>query len=173
MIAATACAVLAVGACSPSGDGKPTELPPSSQSSGTSTSPKLTAEQEAIVNQYKAYFENFVQLVGEPKQVVFEVLTKYAYPQVVEIAYQGLQALDENGKRAGGTITYGQLEPTVTGKTASLIECRDSSTETVVSAIDGTVLTHGSPGTRFISSFELNDDGRWRITDLTGKESAC
>ncbi|PRZ43508.1 hypothetical protein CLV47_102196 [Antricoccus suffuscus] len=174
-VAIATCVLIVVSGCTTSDGTKPTELPSVSNSGSASTSstPKLTTDQKAIVSQYKAYFNNFVQLVGAPKQVVFDELTKYAYPAVVEVAYKGMAAIAEKGQRAGGTITYGVLEPAVTDKSATMVECRNMTSETLISAVDGTVVSEGAAIARFKSFFDLNEDGKWRITQLTAKADEC
>ncbi len=174
-LAAATCALITMSGCTTSDGSKPSKLPPVSNSAGASTSsaPKLTAEQEAIVSQYKAYFEETNDLVGASKAVVFETLTNYAWPVVVETTYEGLQAFNAQGQRGGGQIVFGELVPVVTGDAAEFEECRDTSTETVVSMSTGEVIGRGSPGTLFWVSFHLDPDGKWRIADSTVGAAEC
>ena len=174
-VAVATCALITMCGCTTSDGTKPSELPSVSNSGSASTSatPKLTAEQEAIVSQYKAYFEKSMVLVGASQLEVYEVLTQYAYPKVVDVAFAGLQTLATKSQTSGGAIEFGELEPSVSGTTASMIECRDMSSETVVSATDGSEIWRGGPGVQFVSKFERIPDGSWRISAVSGEENAC
>ncbi|MEO9198786.1 MAG: hypothetical protein ABI206_08540, partial [Antricoccus sp.] len=93
--------ILALGCAGCSKDDpKPTDpktLSTSSSVSPPSSSPSLTADQQAIISQYKAYFTAITKLVGEPTLTVMNELTRYSYPDVAASANENLQTIKAQG----------------------------------------------------------------------------
>lgn len=150
----------------------PKSLSTSSETPLPST-PSLTADQQAIISQYKAYFTAITKLVGVSYVNTMNELTKYSYPKVAKLAADNLQGIASDGQAIGGEIKFGSLIPQVEGDSATVAECRDESGESIIDAKTGATLFLGTAATGIAATFHHDTDGNWRIVVITSDPSQC
>lgn len=169
--------VLALGCAGCSKDDpKPTDpktLSTSSSVSPPSSSPSLTADQQAIISQYKAYFTAVTELDGQSTLTVMNELTQYGYPVVAASSERTLATIAQSGWKIGGYISYGPMVVAVQDLDGSVRECRDGSSETIVDASTGMELSHGDPGQQITATMHKDADSLWRITNIDVIEKTC
>ncbi|WP_153502747.1 hypothetical protein [Cumulibacter manganitolerans] len=168
---------LSLAACTDQSD-KPSTLsdePSSSQattSAAESSSAASSSEEQAVIAQYKGYY-NAIYTLATPTEVeVRAAFDIYATKPVVDNWVEVFKSLAAAGKRPAGEIHFGPLEVVVKGAQATTKECRDSSSELVVSTTDGTTLTRGGPGT-LIDGRLTKESGSWLVVKAVATESAC
>ena len=145
-----------------------------SASDTSSTSGTSSPDEQAIIAQYKGYYNAIYTLTtptdDDQVRAAFE---PYAATPVVDNWVKVFAALNADNKRPSGGVQFGPIEVTVSAGTATTRECRDSTSELIVSSVDGATLTHGSPGTLVDGALSKDDSGIWRVTKAVAQESGC
>lgn len=173
-LAWTACLALCVTACSDPVQ-QPSEL--SDQSSSTSSSASATASEEAqrqaIIAAYKGFFGTLPQLGSADEMQTRALLAPYGAGPAVDRLAQLAAKLRENHWQSSGSVQFAPVNVTVQSPTtAQTVECRDTTTETIVDTTTGAVVSQGVPGTEITATLKL-ESFTWLVHDYDAKEGAC
>lgn len=150
-------------------DDSSTSAAPSTAAPSTSTSP----EQQAVIDQYKSYYNTIYTLSSPSDEEVRAAFLPYADDFMVENWVNVFKSFAAQGKRPGGSIEFGPIEVKITGNTAETRECRDGTSELLVSTTDGTTISHGAPGTLVEAGLIQDTAGDWRVWKAVATEGEC
>lgn len=168
--------VLTGAAC----DGETTALSelsdgPSISAAKSSSAPSTSesAQERAVIDQYKGYYNTIYTLSTPSDEQVREAFLPYADDFMVENWVKVFKSFAAQGKRPAGSIEFGPIEVTLTGATAETRECRDGTSELLVSIADGTTISHGAPGTLVEAGLIQDTAGVWRVWKAVATEGKC
>lgn len=131
-----------------------------------------TADQEVLAA-YQAYYETIYSLGSPTPQQIRAAFEPYAEPHVVENWVKVFASFAVDDRRPSGAVTFGPIQVTVAGESATVYECRDGTSETMTRVSSGEVLSHGSPGTLVDSKLNHGADGKWRVASSAVKPGSC
>lgn len=155
---------------------KPSELSDEPSTSGQSSSPapssSVSADEQAIIDAYKGYFNTLSALGGATDAEAQDALAPYAEPGLIGAVVAVLQKYRAEGKKPGGHVTFGDIQVTMTGNSATISECRDGSSESLVDADTGAVLSVGGPGQKFEATAHKSS-GQWLLSGSKGTKNGC
>ncbi|WP_158716261.1 hypothetical protein [Blastococcus sp. Marseille-P5729] len=145
----------------------------SGSESAASASSSFSPDEQAVVDQYKGYYNAIYTLTTPTDDEVRAAFTPYAEQHVVENWVKVFQELATEGSEPGGEIQFGPLEVAITGQVAVVIECRDGTSELVISSADKSTKSHGSPETKVVAELFLSDSGEWLVQEANATEGGC
>lgn len=155
---------------SPSTSTSPGSASTSSAPASVSPTPDPAAQKEAVTAAYLAYWDVLVydHKVPDPKDPrVAEATTGKARTHL-----EGVLTLRQAYKQKTYGVPVHRIGPvTVKGKSATLIDCMDTSKSGVVDE-NGKKLTVGVPRFPLTVTLELGPDERWRVALTTNREGA-
>lgn len=150
-------------------DDSSTSAAPSTAAPSTSTSP----EQQAVIAQYKGYYDAIYTLTTPSEEQVRAALASFAIEPVIDNWVSVFSKLNSEGRRPGGHVSFGSIDVVVDGNIAVTRECRDSTTELIVAADNGETQSHGNPGTLIEGQLERGPSGTWLVNKAVATEFAC
>ncbi|WP_158716259.1 hypothetical protein [Blastococcus sp. Marseille-P5729] len=145
----------------------------SGSESAASASSSFSPDEQAVVDQYKGYYNAIYTLTTPTDDEVRAAFTPFAEQPVVENWVKVFQQFAAEDRKPSGGITFGPLEVVIVGNGATVIECRDGSTEEMVSISGGQVVARGGPGTRVEAQLVIEDAGKWMVHSAVATNEAC
>ena len=173
------CLALTAAACGADPGTKPSELNESSTSSAatssppTSTSAPVDDEEQAVISQYKGWFEAVNGMGLATDEQVAAALAPYATEALVQNSVDVFANKRADGLIPGGAVVFGDIEVTLNGDAAAVRECRDGSSETSVEVSTGNVVAAGMPGTLYEADLKKDPQGTWLMSDYSALEGEC
>lgn len=146
---------------------------PSGSESSASASSSFSPDEQAVVDQYKGYYNAIYTLTTPTDDEVRAAFTPYAIDSVVDHWIQVFKSFEEDGKNPAGNVEFGPLEVLVSSNDATVSECRNTTTEVFVSTADGKEISHGGPGTKVEAQLTHVPDGKWLIVAANASPNSC
>ena len=156
-------------------DESSTSAAPSSGPASGSTAPTTdyTPEEQAVIDQYKGYYNAIYTLSNPTDEQVHAAFTPYAEQPVVENWVSVFQQFAAEDRTPGGGIEFGPLQVSAAEGSATVVECRDGTSETMIQISSGAVVATGEPGTRIETGLAPDASGTWLVQWSEPQVKAC
>ena len=150
-----------------------TESPKDSASSAPIPSPPAASKEQAILAQYRKFFELQTPLIQAPaaqRPAIFaEVAVDPSYSRTLE----GVAAAEAAGETFYGELTLNPVIVSVDDRTARLRDCQDASRTGRMKKATGTKVTVGRKADQLLATMVRGDDGVWRMSHAQYQAEPC
>ena len=174
--ALTALVLVLVTACTdePTQPGNiPTGASSSTSSGVPSTSEAPQTDEEQIIAVWKKWFETLYSLKTPTDDEVRAAFSPISDLGMVDDVVKLFQSYRTDGYAPGGYVVFGPIDVAIDGANASVTECRDTSTELLVNAADGSVVVGGESSSKITGGFVRDSAGNWLLSTYSSVVTEC
>lgn len=153
---------------------RPTESRPSPTSSAPTPSPTTpAAPQQAVLTAYDGYWKAVEQLDDIPASNRSVVLRPYAVDPAYTRALTGYLELDQKNQKYYGVKVHRPAVSRLSGKTATVRDCADTSQYGLIDKKTGTKLNRGTPASLTEATLQQTATGVWQVANINAGIGAC
>lgn len=178
LIFLAACDSAASGDAGPSPAPTPTAAPtavasPASPTPAATPSLLPSPEEQALLAQYRGFWDNLAVAAAQPPQPRRELLSRYAVAPALERILLTQQQQDARGERMYGVNVPNVVDLQIKGDTASVLDCQDATGAGYKDIQTGELKTAGVNPNPVRVGLLQGSDRLWRVSTIDFVDEGC